>query len=47
MLVRSRVDKEVVVDEALVTSRTPKDLKAFNAKLIEEIKEGKHDLQHA
>lgn len=41
------VDKEVVVDEALVTSRTPKDLKAFNAKLIEEIKEGKHDLQHA
>lgn len=41
------VDKEVVVDEALVTSRTPKDLDAFNSKLIEEIKEGKHDLQHA
>lgn len=41
------VDKEVVVDEALVTSRNPKDLPAFNAKLIEEIKEGKHDLQHA
>lgn len=41
------VDKEVVVDEAFVTSRNPDDLPAFNAKLIEEIKEGKHKLQHA
>jgi len=41
------VDKEVVVDEALVTSRNPDDLPAFNNKLIEEIKEGKHELQHA
>lgn len=41
------VDKEVVVDEAFVTSRTPDDLPAFNDKLIEEIKEGKHELQHA
>ena len=41
------VDEEVVVDEALVTSRNPNDLPAFNAKLIEEIKEGKHDMQHA
>ena len=41
------VDQEVVVDEALVTSRNPGDLEAFNAKVIEEIKEGKHDLQHA
>ncbi|MFD1095828.1 type 1 glutamine amidotransferase domain-containing protein [Salegentibacter chungangensis] len=41
------VDKEVVVDEAFVTSRNPGDLPAFNAKMIEEIKEGKHDLQHA
>lgn len=41
------VDKEVVVDEAFVTSRNPNDLPAFNAKLIEEINEGKHDLQHA
>lgn len=41
------VDEEVVVDEALVTSRNPKDLPAFNAKLIEEIKEGKHEEQHA
>lgn len=41
------VDKEVVVDEGFVTSRNPDDLPAFNAKLIEEIKEGKHEEQHA
>lgn len=41
------VDKEVVVDEGFVTSRNPDDLPAFNAKLIEEIKEGKHKEQHA
>lgn len=35
-------DKEVVVDNGLVTSRSPKDLDAFNAKMIEEIAEGKH-----
>lgn len=31
------VDTEVVVDSGLVTSRTPADLPAFNAKFIEEI----------
>ena len=41
------VDQEVVVDEGFVTSRNPDDLPAFNAKLIEEIKEGKHQDQHA
>jgi len=40
-------DEEVVVDAGLVTSRTPKDLPAFNAKLVEEITEGKHREQHA
>ena len=40
-------DEEVVVDAGLVTSRTPKDLPAFNAKLVEEINEGKHREQHA
>jgi protease I len=35
-------DKEVVTDNGLVTSRTPKDLEAFNKKMIEEIKEGEH-----
>src|SRR5690554_91647 len=41
------VDEEVVVDNGLVTSRNPGDLEAFNKKLIEEIKEGKHEKQHA
>ena len=36
------VDQEVVVDNGLVTSRSPDDLPAFNAKLIEEIAEGVH-----
>jgi protease I len=36
------VDKEVVVDNGLVTSRSPKDLEAFNKKIIEELGEGKH-----
>ncbi len=35
-------DKEVVVDNGLVTSRSPEDLDAFNAKMIEEISEGVH-----
>lgn len=34
------VDEEVVVDNGLVTSRKPSDLKAFNAKMIEEFTEG-------
>ncbi len=36
------MDEAVVVDNGLVTSRTPKDLPDFNAKMVEEIKEGKH-----
>ena len=35
-------DKEVVVDNGLVTSRSPKDLEAFNKKVLEELSEGKH-----
>ncbi|AHF14474.1 type 1 glutamine amidotransferase domain-containing protein [Niabella soli] len=35
-------DEEVIVDEGLVTSRTPKDLPAFNKKMVEEINEGVH-----
>jgi protease I len=41
------VNEEVVVDAGFVTSRNPNDLPAFNAKLIEEIKEGRHQAQHA
>jgi protease I len=37
------VDAEVVVDRGLVTSRTPKDLPAFNAKMLEEFAEGVHE----
>lgn len=40
-------DSEVVTDQGIVTSRTPKDLPAFNKKIVEEFAEGKHDRQHA
>ena len=36
------IDKEVVVDNGLVTSRSPKDLEAFNKKVLEELSEGQH-----
>lgn len=39
------LDEEVVVDQGLVTSRNPDDIPAFNAKMIEEFAEGRHDGQ--
>ncbi len=36
------IDKEVVVDQGLVTSRNPDDLPAFNKKMVEEFCEGVH-----
>jgi protease I len=39
----SWVDREVVVDNGLVTSRKPEDIPEFNKKMIEEIAEGRHD----
>ena len=36
------VNEEVCVDRGLVTSRSPEDLDAFNAKFIGEVLEGKH-----
>lgn len=41
------VDQEVVTDQGLVTSRKPDDLPAFCRKLVEEIKEGRHQRQAA
>lgn len=35
-------DEEVIVDNGLVTSRSPKDLPAFNSKMVEEFAEGIH-----
>jgi protease I len=37
------VDKEVVVDDGIVTSRKPDDIPAFNKKMIEEFAEGRHE----
>ena len=39
------VDREVVTDEGLVTSRKPDDIPAFNRKVIEEFAEGIHEGQ--
>ncbi len=41
------VDEEVVVDQGLVTSRSPSDMDAFLDKMLEEISEGVHAGQHA
>lgn len=36
------VDRDVVVDQGIITSRSPDDLDAFVGKIIEEIAEGRH-----
>jgi deglycase len=40
-------DSEVVVDQGVITSRNPRDLNAFSAKIIEELNEGKHSVRSA
>lgn len=39
------IDREVVADNGLVTSRNPQDIPAFNQKMIEEFAEGVHRKQ--
>ena len=39
------VDRDVVTDQGLVTSRKPDDIPAFNRKMIEEFAEGVHEDQ--
>ena len=41
------VDREVVVDNGLITSRKPDDIPAFNKKMIEKFAEGRHARQRA
>jgi protease I len=40
-------NSDVVVDNGVITSRNPGDLEAFSAKIIEEIREGKHTQRSA
>ena len=41
------VDRDVVVDHGLITSRKPQDIPAFNKKMIEEFAEGRHARRQA
>ena len=41
------LDQEVVTDQGLVSSRSPDDLPAFCAKVVEEFAEGRHDARAA
>jgi len=41
------VDEQVVTDQGLVTSRRPDDIPAFNRKMVEEFREGRHRARQA
>ena len=40
-------DSEVVTDNGVITSRNPGDLEAFSKKIIEEVREGRHQRRAA
>ena len=40
-------DSAVVVDQGVITSRNPGDPKAFSAKIIKEVEEGRHTQRSA
>ena len=41
------IDSEIAIDNGIITSRSPKDLEAFVAKIIEEVREGEHHRRSA
>jgi protease I len=41
------IDREVVTDKGIITSRNPGDLEAFTKKIIEELREGPHERRAA
>ena len=41
------VDRDVVVDDGLITSRKPADIPAFNKKVIQQFAEGRHNRRAA
>lgn len=40
-------DEAVVVDNGIITSRSPEDLPQFVAKIVEEVQEGRHNRRAA